>query len=109
MSEIRMINLYRCSSAENAEEDLPETADYFVTDYFDKITVDTLDIEAATLQECMGIKYDANQKKGISHQRYCLYTMKKKRMEFGSWTMSIQYLRLFRCLLIRIYIRRELF
>lgn len=89
MSEIRMINLYRCSSAENAEEDLPESADYFVTDYFDKITVDTLDIKNATLQECMGIKYDANQKKGISHQRYCLYSDEKE--ENGIWELDIEY------------------
>lgn len=89
MSEIRMINLYRCSSAENAEEDLPETADYFVTDYFDKITVDTLDIKTATLQECMGIKYDANEKKGISHQRYCLYSDGKE--ENGIWKLGTEY------------------
>ena len=89
MSEIRMINLYRCSSAENAEEDLPESADYFVTDYFDKITVDTLNMETATLQECMGIKYDANQKKGISHQRYCLYSDAEE--ENGIWKLDNEY------------------
>lgn len=87
MSEIRMINLYRCSSDENTEEGLPESADYFVTDYFDKITVDTLDLKTATLQECMGIKYDANEKKGISHQRYCLYSNN----ENGVWLLGDEY------------------
>lgn len=74
MSEIKMINLYRCSSAENNELTVAKGADYFVTDYFDKIKVDTMNMKTATLQECMGIKYDANEKDGISHQRYCLYS-----------------------------------
>lgn len=51
---------------------------YFVTDYFDEIKVDTLDMEKASLQQCMGIMPKANIKKGVSHQRYCLYSDSKE-------------------------------
>lgn len=69
MELVTILNLYRCSSAEKklSESDM----DYFVTDYFDGIKVESLS-ENATLAACMGIKFDANIKKGISHQRYCL-------------------------------------
>lgn len=72
MKKIHMLNLYRCSSAENNES--AKEIDHFVTDYFDGIKVEKLNLQNTTLAECMGIKRDVNStKKGISHQRYCLF------------------------------------
>lgn len=73
MSEIKMLNLFRCSSIGDkmTEKDIH----YFVTDYFDGIKVEDLNPESTTLAECMGIKREANKNHvGISHQRYCLYS-----------------------------------
>lgn len=73
MGKIHMLNLYRCSSAENNEA--AKEVDHFVTDYFDGIKVEKLNLENTSLSECMGIKRDVNStKKGISHQRYCLFS-----------------------------------
>ena len=71
---IKMLNLYRCSSE---EMEMSETdVKYFSMDYFDGIKVEDINVkdgdEIPTLGTCMGIKADANRKKGISHQRYCL-------------------------------------
>ena len=76
MSEIEMLSLFRCCSEEDMQEDSQDdtNAKYFVTDYFDGIKVEKLDLEKITFSECMGIKQDANKKKGVSHQRYCLYS-----------------------------------
>lgn len=72
MGKIHMLNLYRCSSAENNES--AKEVDHFVTDYFDGIKVEKLDLQNTSLSECMGIKREVNgTKKGISHQRYCLF------------------------------------
>lgn len=59
MGEIRMLNLYRCSSAKDidvrpAGELNQGELRYFVTDYFDEIKVETLDIRKASLQHCIG-------------------------------------------------------
>lgn len=80
MSEIKMLNLFRCGSAEEVREEIRQegTVKYFVTDYFDMIHVETLDQRTATLSECMGIKQGANHKKGVSHQRYCLYSSEEE-------------------------------
>lgn len=64
-----ILSLYRCSSTEKKMSE--SNINYFVTDYFDGIKVEFLD-ENATLATCMGIKRDANEKEGVSHQRYCL-------------------------------------
>lgn len=64
-----ILSLYRCSSTEKKMSE--NNISYFVTDYFDGIKVEFLD-EKATLTTCMGIKRDANEKEGVSHQRYCL-------------------------------------
>ncbi len=76
VSEIRTLNLFRCGSAEDSFENTGEEAavNYFVTDYFDSIMVEKQDQKAATLSECMGILKEANTKKGVSHQRFCLYS-----------------------------------
>lgn len=86
VSEIRMLNLYRCGSAEDSFENTDEvTANYFVTDYFDSIMVEKQDQKAATLSECMGIQKEANTKKGVSHQRFCLYSSEDTKYDiFGS-------------------------
>lgn len=73
MSEIKMLNLFRCSSA--GDKMIEKDIHYFVTDYFDGIKVEDLNPESTTLAECMGIKKEANKNNvGISHQRYCLYS-----------------------------------
>lgn len=73
MSEIKMLNLFRCSSA--GDKMIEKDIHYFVTDYFDGIKVENLSPESTTLAECMGIKREANRNNvGISHQRYCLYS-----------------------------------
>lgn len=73
MSEIKMLNLFRCSSGENRM--LEKDIHYFVTDYFDGIKIEDLNSDSVTLAECMGIKKAANRNNvGISHQRYCLYS-----------------------------------
>lgn len=70
---IRMLNLFRCSSAENNE--CLSDINCFVTDYFDGIKVEKLKWEETRLADCMGIKQNiGTDKKGVSHQRYCLYT-----------------------------------
>lgn len=70
---IRMLNLFRCSSAENNE--FLSDINCFVTDYFDGIKVEKLKWEETRLADCMGIKQNiGTDKKGVSHQRYCLYT-----------------------------------
>lgn len=76
MSEIRMLNLFRCCTMEDMRENKESTGrvNCIVMDYFDNIYVETLDWEKATLSECMGIKQSANGKKGVSNQRYCLYS-----------------------------------
>lgn len=76
MSEIRMLSLFRCCSAKDMQENEHNKTDinYFVTDYFDGIEVEKLNPEETTFSECMGIKQQANEKKGVSHQRYCLYS-----------------------------------
>ena len=63
-----MLNLFRCSSAENVDSRLvPKSKDdslhYFVTDYFDEIKVEKLKVEETSLRECMGIMQKANTKK----------------------------------------------
>lgn len=69
-----MLNLYRCGSTEYSDTNLDtDNASFFLTDYFDWIKVETYDPEKVTLQQCLGIKYEANSKLGVSHQRYCLY------------------------------------
>lgn len=77
MSEIKALNLFRCSSAENGEEAyLKENqVKYFITDYFDGLKVEDLSEQKSTLSECMGIVQgtDGDTKGGISQQRYCLY------------------------------------
>ncbi len=73
MSEIKMLNLFRCISA--GDKMIEKDIHYFVTDYFDGIKVENLNPETTTLAECMGIKKEANKNNvGISHQRYCLYS-----------------------------------
>lgn len=82
MGEIRMLNLFRCGSAEEFEDvgekskvrENEAMVSYFVTDYFDHIKVEKQDENTATLSECMGIQTDANTKTGVSHQRFCLYS-----------------------------------
>lgn len=76
MSEIKMLNLFRCGLAEDACEDIrkDELANYFAVDYFDMIHVEDMDQKTAALSDCMGIQQKANNKKGVSHQRYCLYS-----------------------------------
>ena len=74
MGNVKMVNLYRCSSAERRVTE--KEIHFFVTDYFDGIKVESLDLEKTTLAECFGIKHVANvEKKGISYQRYCLFDM----------------------------------
>ena len=76
MSKIKILNLFRCYPAEEIQKSSDEKIgmNYFVTDYFDEIIVEDLDPQKTNFSECMGIKQEANQKKGISHQRYCLYS-----------------------------------
>lgn len=74
MSEVRMLSLFRCSSMEGTREDVRKDARYFVTDYFDSIRVEKLDLNSTMLAECLGIKRQANEKMGVSHQRYCLWS-----------------------------------
>ena len=70
---IRMLNLFRCSSAENNEH--LTGINCFVADYFDGIRVEKLKWEETRIADCMGIKQNiGTNKKGVSHQRYCLYT-----------------------------------
>lgn len=79
MSKIIMLNLYRCGSAEYSDTNLDTGNEaFFLTDYFDWIKVETDNSEKLTLHQCLGIKYEANSNlKGVSHQRYCLYTSNK--------------------------------
>lgn len=109
MCKVRMLNLYRCSSAENIDNKLMRELNqdelrYFVTDYFDEIKVDTLDMEKASLQQCMGIMPKANIKKGVSHQRYCLYSDSKE--ENIIWDRNPEYPLL---TIIQIFINPELY
>ena len=70
MQRIKLLNLFRCSSAERRVTE--KEIHYFVTDYFDGIKVEDLDLTKVTLAECLGIQRAANAKIGVSHQRYCL-------------------------------------
>lgn len=72
MGKIKMVSLFRCSSAERRI--MEKEIHFFVTDYFDGIKVESLNLEKTTLAECLGIKHSANaEKQGVSHQRYCLF------------------------------------
>lgn len=70
MKRIKLLNLFRCSSA--GRKITEKEIHYFVTDYFDGIKVEDLSLSETTLAECLGIQQSANEKKGVSHQRYCL-------------------------------------
>lgn len=80
MGSIVMLSLYRC--AENNKEFNGLQTVYFMMDYFDGASVEILDPQEVSLQECMGIKGNVNKiKEGISHQRFCLYTNKDEQLE----------------------------
>lgn len=104
-----MLNLFRCSSAENVDSRLvPKSKDdslhYFVTDYFDEIKVEKLKVEETSLRECMGIMQKANTKKGVSHQRYCLYS--ETESEKDLWDQNEEYPLL---MIIQSFINPELY
>ena len=104
-----MLNLFRCSSAENVDSRLvPKSKDdslhYFVTDYFDEIKVEKLKVEETSLRERMGIMQKANTKKGVSHQRYCLYS--ETESEKDLWEQNEEYPLL---MIIQIFINPELY
>ncbi len=73
---IKTLNLYRC----NAEPPKISGDDihFVMTDYFDGVRVDDLSETNDTFADAMGIRRQSNsRKKGITNQRYCMFTEKE--------------------------------
>lgn len=72
--DLVMLSLYRSNLIDEAGENpSKDNSEYFIMDYFDWMKKEILKWDESRLSDCMGIRRNANDKRGISHQRYCLY------------------------------------